>query len=220
MNNTEHRKQNTESRNSKTRMSCSSLFSSFYSLPSRSRGFTLVELLVVMGIMIVISTLVLARYSQFNGVILLRDLAYDVALSFREAQVFGISGKSSGGTFAYRYGVYIAKGAPTQYILFGDRNNNSAYDSNEVITAYSMRAGYGISEICAHRSDGYNRCASTNDLANLTVMFKRPEPDAIIRTDATGEVYTDATVTLTSASGATRSVTVTSTGQIAVNQGN
>ena len=184
----------------------------------KSFGFTLIELLVVMGIMIVITTLVLARYSQFNGVILLRDLAYDVALSFREAQVYGISGRSDSGVFAYRYGVYINKGAPTQYILFGDSNNDSAYESNEVVTAYTMRTGYGISEICAHTTAGVNKCASTGGLSTLTVMFKRPEPDAIIRSDVVGDVYTDATVTMLSPAGATRSVTVTSTGQIAVNQ--
>ena len=185
-----------------------------------SLGFTLIELLVVMGIMVVISSLVLARYSQFNGVVLLRALAYDVGLSFREAQVFGISGRSTGGTFAYRYGVYMAKSAPAQYILFGDTNNNSVYDPSEVITAYSMRPGYGMSEICARRSDGVNRCATTGDIASITVMFKRPEPDAVIKTDIAGETYTDVTVTLISPSTATRSVTVTTTGQISINQGN
>lgn len=183
-------------------------------------GFTLTELLVVMGIMIVITTLVLARYSQFNGTVLLRNLAYDVALSFREAQVYGISGRSESGAFTYRYGVYMSSSAPTQYILFADRNDNLAYDSNEVVKAYTMRSGYGLSEICAHRTDGVNRCASAGTITSLTVMFKRPEPDATIRTNLTAETYTDATVTLVSAAGATRSVTVTSTGQIAINQGN
>lgn len=187
-----------------------------------SLGFTLIELLVVMGIMIVITSLVLARYSQFNGVVLLRALAYNVALSFREAQTFGISGRSVGGTFAYRYGVYIASASPTQYILFGDTNNNSAYEASEVITAYSMNAGYGFSEFCARLSNGVERCASTGSIANLTIMFKRPEPDAVIRTNNMGpsDVYTQATVTMVSPTGATRSVTVTTTGQIAVNQGN
>lgn len=197
-----------------------SYFSSKGTLRKGNLGFTLIELLVVMGIMVVITSLVLARYSQFNGVVLLRSLAYDVGLSFREAQVFGISGRSSGGTFAYRYGVYMSRSTPTQYILFGDTNNNSAYDTSEVITAYSMRPGYGMTEICARRSDGANRCASTGDISSVTVMFKRPEPDAIIRTNVSGETYTGVTVTLTSPTGATRSVTVTTTGQISVDQGN
>jgi hypothetical protein len=173
-----------------------------------------------MGIMIIITTLILARYGQFNGTVLLRDLAYDVALSVREAQVYGISGRSAGGTFAYRYGVYFSKAAPTQYILFGDVNDNVTYDSGESIVAYAMRTGYGLSEMCATRSDGAVRCATRNEISTLTIMFKRPEPDAIIRSDVLTETYRDATFTLLSPAGSTRSVTVTSTGQIAVNQGN
>lgn len=195
-----------------------SYFSSKGTPKEGSSGFTLIELLVVMGIMVVISSLVLARYSQFNGVVLLRSLAYDVGLSFREAQVFGISGRSTGGTFAYRYGVYMSRSVPTEYILFSDTNNNSAYDVSEVITAYSMSPGYGMTEICALRSDGVDRCASTGDISSVTVMFKRPEPDAVIKTDVVAETYTEVTVTLTSPSDATRSVTVTTTGQISVNQ--
>ena len=42
-------------------------------------GFTLVELLVVIGIMLVISSMLLVRNSQFNSSILLRALAYEVA---------------------------------------------------------------------------------------------------------------------------------------------
>ena len=184
-------------------------------------GFTLIELMVVIGIMLVITTLILARYSQFNGTVLLRDLAYDVGLSIREAQVYGISGRSVDGTFAYRYGVYFSKAAPTQYTLFGDKNNNQAYDGDEIVSVYTMRAGYGLSEMCATRSsDGASRCASRNEISTLTVMFKRPEPDAIIRSDVVSETYRDVTFTLLSPSGATRSVTVTSTGQISINQGN
>lgn len=187
-----------------------------------SAGFTLIELLVVMGIMIVITTLVLARYSQFNGVVLLRSLAYDVALSIREAQVYGISGKSSGGVFAYRYGVHLSKTDSTRYRLFGDTNNNIAYEASEVVTAYSMRPGYGISEMCAHRSsDGTEICATSGGISSVTIMFKRPEPDAIIRAcPSAGPCVAaiDATITLVSPTGATRSVTVTSTGQISVKQ--
>lgn len=184
----------------------------------QSAGFSLVELMVVIGIMLVITTLILARYNQFNGTVLLRNLAYDIALSIREAQVYGISGKSVSGTFAYRYGTYFSRSAPTQYILFGDVNNNTAFDQNETLTAYTMRSGYGLSEMCATRTDGASRCASRGEISTLTIMFKRPEPDAVIKSDIIAEAYRDATFTLTSPTGATRSVTVVSTGQISVNQ--
>ena len=184
-----------------------------------SRGFSLIELLVVMAIMVVISSVVLSRYSQFNGVILLRNLAYDVALTIREAQVYGVSGRSLGGVLGVRYGVYFTASAPNQYILFGDSNNNSLYDAGESIKIYTMRPGYGLQNLCAHRSgDLALKCANAGDFTSLTIMFRRPDPDAIVKTSVSAETYTDAIITVVSATGETRTITVTQTGQIAVQQ--
>ena len=51
----------------------------------RDRGFTLIELIVVTGIIVVVSTLVLSSNARFGGAILLENLAYDVGLSVRKA---------------------------------------------------------------------------------------------------------------------------------------
>ncbi len=187
--------------------------------PNLSFGFTLIELLVVMSIMIVISSIILARYNQFNGTVLLRSLAYDVALTMREAQVYGLSGKGLSGSFITRYGVYYAKATPTQYLIFADANNNQAYDSGETVEAYSMLSGYAISNLCAYKADSTVRCSAAGDITVMTVMFKRPEPDAIITTDI-AESYVRGTVTITSAAGLSRTVEVTNTGQLAVDQAN
>src|SRR3989338_6906440 len=56
-----------------------------------NRGFTLVELLVTLSLFVVLTTIVLFSQQKFNGSILLTNLAYDVALTIRQAQTFGVN---------------------------------------------------------------------------------------------------------------------------------
>lgn len=180
-------------------------------------GFTLLELLVVMGIMLVITALILARHSQFNGTVLLRNLSYSVALSIRQAQVYGLSGRSVGGIAATRFGVYFTVANPTQYVLFTDQDNDGAYDTGEDVEVFTLGSGYAISNLCAN-TGVVEKCSGLGDIDRLVIMFTRPNPDARFITDITNETYVDATVTLLSSQGATRDIVVTTTGQIAVQQ--
>lgn len=54
-------------------------------------GFTLVEMLVVMGIVFVIAGISMVNYNQFGRQIELENAAYEVALLIRQAQFFGIN---------------------------------------------------------------------------------------------------------------------------------
>src|SRR3989344_3869307 len=83
----------------------------FFSMKRTPRGFTLIELLVVLSIMLVITGVFLVRNQQFNSAILLRSLSYQVALSIRQAQVFGVGVKEDGagtGNFSARDGVQFS----------------------------------------------------------------------------------------------------------------
>lgn len=57
------------------------------------RGFSFIELLVVVAIMGIISTIVLFRQSKFSSDILITDMAYQIALEIRKAEVYGISSR-------------------------------------------------------------------------------------------------------------------------------
>lgn len=177
-------------------------------------GFTLIELLVVMAIMLVITSLVLARHNQFNGTVLLKNLAYSVALSIRQAQVYGISGRSVSGTIGTKFGVHFTAANPTQYTLFVDSDADGTYDSGESVEALSIGGGYAISDLCAN-TGSVDRCSSAGAIDRLTVVFTRPNPDAVITTDLL-EGYTSAIITLRSSQGHTRQINVTTTGQIAI----
>ena len=72
---------------------------------SRQAGFSLIELLVVTGVIAVISGLMLVSNSTFGGQILLQNLAYDIALTLRQAQVYGISVQRFGTSYGSSYGM-------------------------------------------------------------------------------------------------------------------
>lgn len=67
-------------------------FRKSYSAKSlRSGGFTLVELLVTITIFVILTGIVLFNQSRFNSTILLTNLAYDTALTVRQAQTYGLN---------------------------------------------------------------------------------------------------------------------------------
>ncbi len=88
------------------------------------RGFTLVEMLVVLGIITSITAFAVTGQSSFNKSVLLTETAYGVAFSARQAQTFGISSRNfqQGGTAFQRagYGVHFDRATPTQYQIFAD----------------------------------------------------------------------------------------------------
>src|ERR1035437_4022736 len=98
-----------------------------------SAGFTLVELMVTVGIFLFMTALVVAKYGSFNDGTLLTSMSYDVALTLRSAQSYGLNVQSynSQNLFNYPYGIHFssAAGSNNQMILFADVNVNNIYDS-------------------------------------------------------------------------------------------
>lgn len=199
------------------------------------KGFTLIELLVVMGIFVLISILILANYSRFNSATLLTDLAYDVAISVREAQVYGVSvqGLTQGAiqNFNVAYGMHFDTIANTPcpnpltcFFLFADTNNNLQYDAGDTpVQVYSAGLNHHISKICVTDSSGtYCSTDTLNPVTAVDIVFKRPNPDANIQAEFalsgySASPFSQATVTVNSPNGGeTRTVTVYVTGQISI----
>lgn len=170
-------------------------------------GFSLIELLVSIAIIAIISAVVLARYKSFNSTILLRDLAYEIALSIREAQVYGVSVHSAGGSFNFAYGIHFTRG--TTYVLFADSSPiNGRYDAGEELSSYAIGQQNAIVDLCRNAT-----CGRTS----LDVLFRRPEPDA--RFAVNGSVVTPSSVRVVvrgGTGGNTRTVRVSTTGQISI----
>lgn len=181
-------------------------------------GFTLIELLVVTGILVLISGIILTNNAKFGGQMLLRNLAYDVALSIREAQVYGISARSFINTqFASGYGAYfnLTEG-DNFFFLYTDIDNSGFFTSaaTEWVETYSIGRGYTMDRICVPSGPTTENCTVTE----LDIIFQRPEPDAIIRASSGSgfTVYDRVTVVFESPQGQKLSVLVETTGQISV----
>ena len=173
---------------------------------SSTAGFTLIELLVVTGIMVLISGLVFANNNSFGGKVQLENLAYDIALTIRQAQVYGISvQRFSTDTFASAYGTHFQLNTNLatrdDFTLFADvipppGGRSGIYDCTdptagpsacELVTAQELQSGYRISDLCIPKTQT-PPCGH----ASLDITFQRPNPDAFIRADGQSTVYESA----------------------------
>jgi len=201
----------------RSRSSCSKKDAAQRALPG---GFTLVELLVVISIMLIITSTLLLRQQKFDSATVMRTLAYSIALSMRQAQVYGtgvVGADDSGATtFAAGYGISLNSNTPGSYQLFADLNDNGWYDTGEGQKTFNLGSGYSISNFCAV-AVGTSYCSTTGSISTLAVLFKRPNPDAQFteypeRSVAISSAY----IQLHGPGGDTRAVKVTTTGQISV----
>lgn len=175
---------------------------------SKIRGFTLIELLISVSIFVFMTALLVAKYGNFNQSVLLTNLAYDVALTLRTAQTYGLSVQGQTGQFQYAYGVDFCElpdatspslncprpsidAANNQVItMFADVNRNGGYDNGDfAVSTYSIKRGAKILGFCT--SVIGSSCTGTggvdNNLKRVHVSFSRPDPDAIICPKKSGD---------------------------------
>ena len=206
-------------------------------------GFTLVELLITLSIFAVTTTIVMFSQSQFDNSVILTNLAYDVAVTLRQAQTYGVNVKefvpASGARGFYPYGIFFSTSDIRDYIMFADATGghyengsyvgDNLYESAdmscpssdpECVNRYSIKNGNYIYSICAGSSDGD---CNTNapSTGRLMISFNRPESDAkIFWVSTTGSLSAQqsyAKIVVSSSNGASRkSIIVTGTGQIYV----
>ena len=193
-------------------------------------GFTLIEMLVVLAIIGVITGIMFSSQSSFNKSLVLANTAYDIALTIRSAETFGLGSRASGNITNVGYGVHFTKG--NSFILFADTDpspnssnchnlppsgNSSAPDAkpgdckytvgnDSLIQTYTIGNGMTVSGLCAD---------STCSISSLDIVFARPNPDAFIRANGVGTTaYSKACITITSSQGGSHYITVTTAGQI------
>ncbi len=161
-------------------------------------GFTLIELLVTISIFIIITSVAVLNNNQFNSSILLTNLGYEIALSVRQAQVYGITVKAPTACqpgdiscdFSSGYGVHFDITNPAQYILFEDKGPNPShiYAAGELLENYSLGRGYTLKKLCVLSNNTYH---SVN---TLDVSFIRPEPEAWVSSNTDSPGLTEADI--------------------------
>lgn len=195
---------------------------------SSQNGFTLTEMIIVIALMAILSTVVLTNYSSFENKQVLKNLTQDVALSLRLAQSYGLFVRSEGsGDFEVSYGVHFKKGTPTEYLIYKDSDRSVGgykYTAGNKVQGYTLGEGYKIKNVCAEEAiSGDSYCFSgvpgPRRINQLDITFDRPRPDAHFRSKKGADIKTDyvnAEVTIQNPDGDEKSVKILITGYIGV----
>ncbi len=168
------------------------------SILKKTRGFTLIELLVVLLIMTFITLAFINNQSKFDSGTIMRALAYQVALSVRQTQVYGTSVIQNGQgatTFGPVFGLSFGSSANT-YFIFSDPLTTPTGEMDVGVAqlkTFTVQNNYMIQEVCLISNQGSDKyyCSAKKDTGTtddstpsrridvINVLFKRPNPDAI-----------------------------------------
>lgn len=206
------------------------MFSHFLASPSNpppalAAGFSLVELMVSIGIIVLVLSIVITQQGSFNSAVLLRSQAYEIALAVRDAQLSAVSSfndfSGTSDNFETVIGVHFGtsdlyKG---RYVLFVDADDDSFYDPGEELGPTGLLDPRF--EIAAIRADG--SAVATDE---ISVIFERPNFDARFKSSAGGAFLTDQVIeidvrpvnpsSVPACPDDNRTIQITTTGQIAV----
>jgi prepilin-type N-terminal cleavage/methylation domain-containing protein len=150
------------------------------------RGFTIVELIVVIGIMAVVMSVVMFNQSGLNSSILITNLSYEMALAVRQAQTFGVGVRSkdtNSGDFSGGYGIVFSVATPNQFLIFNDKNKDLSFtpNSSEEVSLYTFQNQKGnfIQAVCVNHTAGpCNTSAPSYAPNGVNIVFVRPNPEA------------------------------------------
>lgn len=176
---------------------------SFLKPKKQPRGFTIVEMLVAIAIILLFSSMTLASYTRFSGHITLDILTHNVALTVRQAQAFALGGRRFN-TVSPPYGIHIVRADKFFFTFYADVNSSNSYDDTaaEFFEKFTLPAGPSVSDLCVNNVNGGGTCG----LLSLDILYKSPKPDAIIcATTAGGTSCTgnsDAEIVMSNATGA------------------
>ncbi|MFZ2151801.1 MAG: type II secretion system protein [Minisyncoccia bacterium] len=149
------------------------------SFKQKHKGFTLVEMLISVGIFAAISAIILANYPEFRSRSSLDNLTAQIAIIFREAQVYGISVREEGNSdFNIGYGVHIDIEDNTELIIFADKDKDFLFDddTDSVLETFELKGGETIGELCAPSCVG-DETQQPVLADSVTAVFIRPNPD-------------------------------------------
>lgn len=179
------------------------------------QGFSLVELLVSISILVIVMSIVFVRQGAFNSSVLLRGEAYELALQIREIQLNAVSVTNDSGFFRSVLGVHLDTSSTRNgfYNIFRDADADGFYDAGEE---------YGLQGVLSRRFEIREIRAGGNAVDELSIVFVRPNFDARFF-DSNGEIAVTSVEVDVAVRGATgtgnsvlRTLEITSTGQIAV----
>ncbi len=168
-----------------------------------NRGMTYVELIVVMSIFAVMSSVVIFNYGAFQGRVDVTNLANDIALKVVEAQRTALSGKlppvaqqaliTSPLTWKPSYGIYLAMSSKQNIFYFSDVNSDKIFEDpscvgvSECLDKITITRGDSISGLNVF----YQGDPAPHALSDVTLVFTRPNsgPSITSSTPLSGIIY-------------------------------
>lgn len=133
------------------------------------KGFTLIELVVVIAIMAIISAILFAGKQREEKRWALQFSAYELAQNFREMQemAMGAGEIQCGGVYTYSFGIHFLES--DSYSLYADCNDNNIKDEADVF----LRTARFRKEV--------KICSLS--LSPLDIVFTPPEPQSFINNE-------------------------------------
>ena len=156
-------------------------------------GFTLMELIVVSGLMLMIMTSLMFNAPAFNRQLRTNQAAREIGFSLRDAQNRAVSiVEFTVGFFPGNYGVYFSTqnvvGSNTipnneEFVLFTDRNADGVYNdaascdgTTECVTRFRLTNNLQVTNLTIPASN-----SAPLSRSELSILFFRPDPRTEVR---------------------------------------
>jgi prepilin-type N-terminal cleavage/methylation domain-containing protein len=204
---------------------------------ARNKGMTYVELIVVLSIFAVISSVTMFNYGSFQAKVDIKNLTSDIALKLVQAQKYSVSGKLPpllqqgliGGninTWKPAYGVYFnttSDANKKKFVYFTDIDSNNICDATctsffangEFLEKIDINKGNFIAKLEIMDSNNFACAIPTG----LTVLFRRPNSEAKFVTEPVSSCiisYIQITVSSSASTPVTSKILVYPSGRVEI----
>lgn len=181
---------------------------------SHGAGFTMVEMVIIIAILILVSGILLANFPALSSQIRLQRSSQGAALTVRRAQNMAFAVRqvaTAPPRIPFGFGLYFGPEAPANsFLLYADLNNDGLYRPPQdfIVETLALERGVTFLQIIFYKG------ATPEETDVLNVVFSVPEARMSIKTGNPADSGVRAEVVLAGGGAATRRVVVRNTGQV------